>query len=100
MNSNMIPRNLQKEESIYSNLPVKEDELQEMFCTDTMDSNTLKEGSFKYIKCLSTNELKIKLQNLDKEMALEIERITNRYHIKRQPVLEGIDEKRKHQQNF
>ena len=101
MNSNMIPRNLKKEENIYSNLPLKEDKmLQEMFSTGLMESNTLKEGPFKFNKCLSTTELKSKLQNLDKEMELEIEKITRRYHIKRQPILDGIDEKRKHQQNF
>ena len=62
--------------------------------------NRQSERSFKFIKCLSTNELKAKLQNLDKDMELEIERITRRYHIKRQPIVEGIDEKRKQQQNF
>ena len=99
INSNMIPRN-QREESIYSNLPLKDDkQFNEMFGTQK-PSNELKEGSFKSIKCLDTNELKAKLLNLDKDMELEIERITRRYHIKRQPILDGIDEKRKHLKNF
>ena len=104
MNSNMIvPRNPKTEENIYSNLPLlkqEDEQLQEMFSTKSSSSDLIKEGSFKYIKCLSTDELKSKLQNLDKDMELEIERITRRYHIKRQPILEGIDEKRKQQQNF
>merc|ERR1719245_864396 len=91
------------EENIYSNLPLlrqEDEQLQEMFSTKSSSNDLIKEGSFKYIKCLSTDELKSKLQNLDKDMELEIERITRRYHIKRQPILEGIDEKRKQQQNF
>ena len=104
MNSNMIHlRNSKTEESIYSNLPLlkqDDDQLQEMFSTKSSSSDLIKEGSFKYIKCLSTDELKAKLQNLDKDMEHEIERITRRYHIKRQPILEGIDEKRKQQHNF
>ena len=105
MNSNMIhPRNSKTEENIYSNLPLlKQDEqkdLQEMFSSQSPSSTLIKEGSFKFIKFLSTDELKTKLQNLDKDMELEIERITRRYHIKRQPIVEGIDEKRKQQQNF
>ena len=101
MNSNMIIRN-QREENIYSNLPVKEDkQIQDMFGTNS-STKDLKEGNFKFIKCLSTEELRLKLQSLDKDMESEIERITSRFHIKRQPILDGIQEKenRKHQENF
>ena len=101
MNSNMIIRN-QREENIYSNLPVKEDkQIQDMFGTNS-STKDLKEGNFKFIKCLSTEELRLKLQGLDKDMESEIERITSRFHIKRQPILDGIQEKenRKHQENF
>ena len=63
---------------------------------DNLKENYLKLQG-KSIKCLSTDELQTKLQNLDKDMELEIERITKRYHIKRQPIVEGIDEKRKQQ---
>ena len=101
MNSNMIIRN-QREENIYSNLPVKEDkQIQEMFGTSS-STKDLKEGNFKFIKCLSTEELRLKLQSLDKDMESEIERITSRFHFKRQPILDGIQEKenRKHQENF
>ena len=99
MNANMISRSVGAS-TLSSNRSNKEGvELQEILDTDEFSTEP-KEGSFKFIKCLSTNELKAKLQNLDHEMELEIERITGRYHAKRQPILDGIDEKRKHQQNF
>ena len=56
--------------------------------------------AFAFLKSFSTEELKSKLKNLDHEMESEIEQITRRYHEKRQPILEGINEKRKHQHNF
>ena len=97
MNANMISRN-----ALFSNRSNKEElKLEEILDpSDEFSTDQPKERSFKYIKCLSTSELKSKLQNLDHEMELEIKRITKRYEAKRKPIVDGIDEKRKQQQNF
>ena len=99
MNANMISR--LAPDTLYSNFPQKKHgiDLPEISSTNDLSTDT-KENDFKFIKCLTNDELKAKLQNLDHEMELEIKRITEHYYAKRQPILDGIDEKRKHQQNF
>ena len=52
------------------------------------------------LKCLSYNELTEKMSNLDQEMEREIDDLRRRYHAKRQPILDAMDQKRKRQQNF
>ena len=41
-----------------------------------------------------------KMSNLDHEMEREIDDLRRRYHAKRQPILDAMDQKRKRQQNF
>ena len=52
------------------------------------------------LKYLSYNELTDKMSNLDQEMEREIDDLRRRYHAKRQPILDAMDQKRKRQQNF
>ena len=52
------------------------------------------------LKYLSYNELTEKMSNLDQEMEREIDDLRRRYHAKRQPILDAMDQKRKRQQNF
>ena len=52
------------------------------------------------LKYLSYNELTDKMGNLDQEMEREIDDLRRRYHAKRQPILDAMDQKRKRQQNF
>ena len=94
---NILAAKIAKDEGV---LVLIDDNFQEILETDEFSTEPPKEGSFKSIKCLSTNELKAKLQNLDHEMELKIEQITRRYHTKRQPILDGINEIRKQQHNF
>ena len=49
---------------------------------------------------MSYNELTDKMSNLDQEMEREIDDLRRRYHAKRQPILDAMDQKRKRQQNF
>ena len=49
---------------------------------------------------MSTNDLLEKMNNLDAEMEREIDDLRRRYHTKRQPILDAMDQKRKSQQNF
>ena len=55
---------------------------------------------FLQLKYLSRDELKSKMSNLDHDMEREIEDLRRRYHAKRQPILDAMDQKRKRQQNF
>jgi serine/threonine kinase 3 len=55
---------------------------------------------FQQLKYLSYNELTEKMSNLDQEMEREIDDLRRRYHAKRQPILDAMDQKRKRQQNF
>jgi serine/threonine kinase 3 len=52
------------------------------------------------LKYLSFDELTSKMANLDQEMEREIDDLRRRYHAKRQPILDAMDQKRKRQQNF
>ena len=52
------------------------------------------------LKFLSFDELKGKMSNLDQDMEREIDDLRRRYHAKRQPILDAMDQKRKRQQNF
>merc|ERR1711981_391708 len=58
------------------------------------------EGDLEFLKYLSYNELTDKMGNLDQEMEREIDDLRRRYHAKRQPILDAMDQKRKRQQNF
>jgi len=58
------------------------------------------EGDLEFLKYLSYNELTDKMSNLDQEMEREIDDLRRRYHAKRQPILDAMDQKRKRQQNF
>jgi serine/threonine kinase 3 len=49
---------------------------------------------------MSFDELTKKMSNLDQEMEQEIDDLRRRYHAKRQPILDAMDQKRKRQQNF
>ena len=40
------------------------------------------------------------MNSLDQEMEREIDELRQRYHAKRQPILDAMDQKRKRQQNF
>ncbi len=52
------------------------------------------------LKYLSYDELLHRMANLDQDMELEIDDLRRRYHAKRQPILDAMDQKRKRQQNF
>jgi serine/threonine kinase 3 len=58
------------------------------------------EGDLDFLKFLSFDELKGKMSNLDQDMEREIDDLRRRYHAKRQPILDAMDQKRKRQQNF
>merc|ERR1719245_692722 len=57
-------------------------------------------GDLDFLKFLSFDELKGKMANLDQDMEREIDDLRRRYHAKRQPILDAMDQKRKRQQNF
>ena len=52
------------------------------------------------LKYLSYDELTFRMANLDQDMEREIDDLRRRYHAKRQPILDAMDQKRKRQQNF
>lgn len=52
------------------------------------------------LKYLSYDELTYRMSNLDQDMEREIDDLRRRYHAKRQPILDAMDQKRKRQQNF
>ncbi|KAI4463395.1 serine/threonine-protein kinase tao [Holotrichia oblita] len=53
-----------------------------------------------YLKYLNYEELQERMTALDAEMEREIEELRQRYQIKRQPMLDAIDAKRRRQQHF
>nr|CAH0102276.1 unnamed protein product [Daphnia galeata] len=57
-------------------------------------------GDFEFLKFLSFEELQQRMSNLDSEMEREITDLRRRYHAKRQPIQDAIDQKKKRQQNF
>ena len=65
----------------------------------TMHRNDSFSLSFQ-LKFLSFDELKNKMGTLDQDMEREIDDLRRRYHAKRQPILDAMDQKRKRQQNF
>ena len=87
---------------------------------DTKFQRSINEGDFEFLKYLSYDELtgrmsgkggnsmkhsKIRMRDffilgLDAEMEREIDDLRRRYHAKRQPILDAMDQKRKRQQNF
>merc|ERR1712013_456068 len=70
----------------------------------TMDmvkfQRSITEGDFEFLKFLSYDELTGRMSGLDSEMEKEIDDLRRRYHAKRQPILDAMDQKRKRQQNF
>lgn len=52
------------------------------------------------LKYLSVTDLEARMERLDAEMEKEIDELRTRYQLKRQPIIEAIDVKRKRQQNF
>jgi serine/threonine kinase 3 len=52
------------------------------------------------LKFLSFEELQQRMAKLDLDMEREIDELRRRYQIKRQPILDAMDTKRKRQQNF
>ncbi|XP_048489230.1 serine/threonine-protein kinase 3 isoform X4 [Plutella xylostella] len=60
----------------------------------------VEEGNFEFLKFLSLVELEARMACLDAEMEREIDELRTRYQLKRQPILDAIDVKRKRQQNF
>ena len=58
------------------------------------------EGNLEFVKHMSTNDLVAHMNNLDAVMEREIDGLRQRYNIKRQPILDAKDQKRKSQQNF
>lgn len=61
---------------------------------------SLAEGDLEFIKYLSHEELLSKMANLDHDMEREIDDLRRRYHAKRQPILDAMDQKKRRQQNF
>ena len=70
-----------------------------LFCNANINNNLKKYFLFQ-LKYLSFDELTKKMSNLDFEMEREIDDLRRRYHAKRQPILDAMDQKRKRQQNF
>lgn len=52
------------------------------------------------LKYLSLEELQQRVNTLDMDMEREIEELRRRYQLKRQPILDAMDTKRKRSQNF
>jgi len=61
---------------------------------------SINEGDFEFLKFLSYDELTARMAGLDGEMTKEIDDLQRRYHAKRQPILDAMDQKRKRQHNF
>uniref|UniRef100_A0A3Q3QKG8 non-specific serine/threonine protein kinase n=1 Tax=Monopterus albus TaxID=43700 RepID=A0A3Q3QKG8_MONAL len=58
------------------------------------------EGDLEVVSTWSVEELRLRLASLDPQMEQEIEEIRQRYHTKRQPILDAIEAKKRRQQNF
>lgn len=63
-------------------------------------TKNINELDFEFLKNLKLADLQAKLNSLDPEMEKEIENLRNRYHHKKQPILEAIEAKKRRQQNF
>jgi len=61
---------------------------------------SITDGDLEFLKFLSYDELTSRMAGLDSEMEKEIDDLRRRYHAKRQPILDAMDQKRKRQQNF
>jgi len=61
---------------------------------------SITEGDLEFLKFMSYDELTSRMAGLDSEMEKEIDDLRRRYHAKRQPILDAMDQKRKRQQNF
>lgn len=57
-------------------------------------------NDFEFLKFLSYEELQQRMATLDQDMEKEIDELRRRYLVKRQPILDAMDTKRKRQQNF
>lgn len=57
-------------------------------------------ADLEYLKYLNYEELQERMTALDAEMEREIDELRQRYQIKRQPMLDAIDAKRRRQQHF
>ncbi|KAJ8928521.1 hypothetical protein NQ314_018897 [Rhamnusium bicolor] len=53
------------------------------------------DGDFEFLKYLSYEELQQRMNTLDSDMEREIDELRRRYQIKRQPILDAMDTKRK-----
>nr|AFY97674.1 hpo protein [Macrostomum lignano] len=58
------------------------------------------DGNLDFVAALTYEELQSRLASLDVDMEKEIENLHIRYKLKRQPILEAIDEKKRRQQQF
>ncbi|CAH1989239.1 unnamed protein product [Acanthoscelides obtectus] len=58
------------------------------------------DGDFEFLKYLSLEELQQKMNSLDLDMEREIDELRKKYQLKRQPILDAMDTKRKRTQNF
>lgn len=63
-------------------------------------NKNITELDFDFLKNLSLTELQGRLNALDPEMEKEIDNLRNRYRLKKQPILEAIETKKRRQQNF
>jgi len=61
---------------------------------------SITDGDLEFLKFLSYEDLTTRMAGLDSEMEKEIDDLRRRYHAKRQPILDAMDQKRKRQQNF
>ncbi|KAG5882415.1 hypothetical protein JTB14_008990 [Gonioctena quinquepunctata] len=57
-------------------------------------------GDFEFLKYLSYEELQHRMNTLDSDMEREIDELRKKYQLKRQPILDAMDTKRKRCQNF
>ena len=62
--------------------------------------HVLKSNFLFQLKYLSYDDLSSRMANLDQDMEREIDDLRRRYHAKRQPILDAMDQKRKRQQKF
>lgn len=58
------------------------------------------DDDFEFLKYLSYEELQQRIATLDMDMEREIDELRTRYQIKRQPIIDAMDTKRKRSQNF
>ena len=84
--------------SVYQNFP--QPKVSDTIFNSEKIQQNIADGNFEFLKNLSTNELLAQMNNLDAAMEHEIDSLRQRYNIKRQPILDAKDQKRKNQQNF